>query len=362
MTGSLTTVCVTDNITGMKKFLPVLLALVLVSVVYFLQKNNFQIIDSALPGEKSENLGGMVNPPHPLTIEALRNTRLTSSELVIEEEIGSGSNYRRYIASYNSDGNKNYGLLTVPTTEKPQSGFPLVIFNHGYIPPSEYRTTERYEAYVDGFARNGYIVFRPDYRGHGSSEGEASGGYGTNDYTIDVLNALEVMKRYPDVDAERIGMWGHSMGGHITLRAMVVDHDIDAGVIWAGVVGSYPDLVNNWRRRNPNVTVTPRPGPRRWRDTLAAEYGTPDDNPEFWNSISSTSFLGDISGPVQIHHGTADESVPVQFSRDLEQRLKDQDKTVEYYEYEGDNHNISFNFATAIQRSVEFFDKYVKGT
>ena len=52
----------------------------------------------------------------------------------------------------------------------------MIVFNHGYIPPAEYRTTERYVAYVDGFARNGYIVFRPDYRGHDQSEGECVAG------------------------------------------------------------------------------------------------------------------------------------------------------------------------------------------
>jgi hypothetical protein len=33
---------------------------------------------------------------------------------------------------------------------------------------------------------------------------------------------------------------------------------------------------------------------------------------------------------------------------------------VEYYKYEGDNHNISNNFSTAMQRSIEFFDRFVK--
>ena len=55
----------------------------------------------------------------------------------------------------------------------------MIVFNHGYIPPSQYRTTERYVAYVDGFASNGYIVFRPDYRGHDQSEGAPTGAYGS---------------------------------------------------------------------------------------------------------------------------------------------------------------------------------------
>lgn len=342
----------------MKKFFPFLLILILLVAAFLWQRG---LPELRSPSSVSENQGGLT-PVHPLTIEALRNEKLTDGDLVIEEEIGSGSNYRRYIASYDSEGNKNYGLLTVPTGEKSEEGFPLIIFNHGYVPPAEYRTTERYEAYVDAFARNGYVVFRPDYRGHGSSEGQAGGGYGTNDYTIDVLNALEVMKKHPDVDEKRIGMWGHSMGGHITLRSMVVSPDIDAGVIWAGVVASYPELVTNWRRGNPSATPLPTVtgGPRRWRDNLTREFGSFEENPEFWNSISATSFLNNISGPVQVHHGTADESVPVQFSRDLEKRLQDAGKVVEYYEYEGDNHNISYNFNSAMQRSVDFFDKYVK--
>ena len=131
----------------------------------------------------------------------------------------------------------------MPRGEKPATGWPVVIFNHGYIPPDQYRTTERYVAYVDGFARNGYIVFRSDYRGHGDSEGEASGAYGSPDYTVDVLNAVSAMKQYPDADPNRIGMWGHSMGGYITLRSMVIQDDIKAGVIWAGVVASYPDMI-----------------------------------------------------------------------------------------------------------------------
>ena len=79
--------------------------------------------------------------------------------------------------------------------DMPATGWPVIIFNHGYIPPEQYRTTERYVAYVDGFARNGYIVFRSDYRGHGNSEGEATGGYGTPAYTVDVLNAVAAVKQ-----------------------------------------------------------------------------------------------------------------------------------------------------------------------
>jgi dipeptidyl aminopeptidase/acylaminoacyl peptidase len=154
------------------------------------------------------------------------------------------------------------------------------------------------------------------------------------------------------------------MGGHITLRSMVVTDDIKAGVIWAGVVASYPDLLERWRSRNGGIFPTPDPSRRRgrWRQELFESYGSPEENPEFWSSISPTSYLSDLSGPIQLHHGTADSSVPVEFSETLQEQMTALEEPVELYIYEGDNHNISDSFNTAMQRSIQFFDDHVKDT
>src|SRR5690606_20864978 len=124
----------------------------------------------------------------PLSIEVLQTGIYPGSEIVVEEALSPGSNYDRYLTSYQSEGLKIYALLTIPRGTPPEGGWPAIVFNHGYIPPAQYRTTERYIAYTDAFSRNGYVLFRPDYRGHGNSEGEPAGGYGSNAYTIDVLN------------------------------------------------------------------------------------------------------------------------------------------------------------------------------
>src|SRR6266542_3882596 len=224
--------------------------------------------------------------PNPLEISAMRARDYPGSDIVIEKTLDPGVNYSRYYVSYRSEGLKIYALMTVPNGEKPSTGWPVIIFNHGYIPPQVYRTTERYVAYVDLIARSGYIVFRSDYRGHDQSEGEARGAYSTPDYTVDVLNAVASMKGYPDADPNRIGMWGHSMGGYITLRSMVISKDIKVGVIWGGVVASYPDLLTKWRR-GPGAAPTPTPSAslRSWRFSLVEQYGSPEENLEFWNSI-----------------------------------------------------------------------------
>ncbi|MBN2006955.1 MAG: alpha/beta fold hydrolase [Anaerolineae bacterium] len=302
-------------------------------------------------------------PMHPLMIASLRQRSYPGSEVVIEETLDPGVNYDRYLASYRSEGLKIYALLTVPRGKPPENGWPVIIFNHGYIPPSEYRTTERYIAYVDGFARKGYIVFRSDYRGHGDSEGVAWGPYDAPDYAIDVLNAVATMKAYPAADPERIGMWGHSMGGSITLQAMVTTKDVKVGVIWAGVVGSYMDILK-WRQRqfgnSPTPTPDPTGRPRAGVWGMLDRYGTPEQNPAFWDAISPTAFLSDLSGPLQLHHGTSDASVPYVWSEDLYAEVRAAGKTIEFYSYEGDDHNLSKNFKTAMAHSVEFFDRYLK--
>lgn len=298
--------------------------------------------------------------PITLTLTWLAQQKTPGSAITVEETLAPGGNYNRYLVSYLSEGLKINAYMTVPQGGQPATGWPTIIFNHGYIPPTVYRSTERYIAYQDAFARNGYIVFRPDYRGHAFSEGEATGAYGSPGYTIDVLNALASVKADARVDPNRIGMWGHSLGGFITLRAMVVNDDIKAGVIWAGVVGGYADMLENWRR-NPNVIPTAIPqSARRWRADLVAQMGTPAENPFYWNSISANSYLDTLSGPVQLHHGTADTDVPVAFSRTLQDEIEAAGGTVEYFEYAGDNHNLSNSLSAALERSVAFFDKYVK--
>ena len=302
-------------------------------------------------------------PTHSLMIEVMRRQAYPGSNLVIERTFDPAATYSRHIAHYDSEGLRIYALLTVPTGPKPESGWPAIVFNHGYIAPDVYRTTERYLAYVDTFARNGYIVLKPDYRGHDRSEGEPANIMSSPAYTVDVLNAVGALTKFPHADPERIGMWGHSMGGEITLRAMVVSDEIKAGVIWAGMVASQAELLE-WRRWRWVGRPTPTPGSRgdgdRFGEDLIAQYGAPAENPAFWASISSASYLEDLSGPIQLHHGTADESVPVEYSEDLDAAIREAGGTVELHLYPGDNHNIGGNLGLALSRSVAFFDRYVK--
>lgn len=302
---------------------------------------------------------------NPLSIEYMCKQEYPGSDIVIEQTLPNGSNHNRYIVSYKSDGLKIFALLTVPQGDKPKTGWSVIIFNHGYIPPTEYRNTEKYIAYTDAFSRNGYIVFKSDYRGHGNSEGRPDYPEYSPSYTIDILNAISSIKKFKVADPDRIGMWGHSMGGTVTLRSLVVSKDIKAVDIWAGVVGTYQDLAENHHGRySGRNRPSPLPGePTRrpnGRTLLAEQYGDINKNPKFWQSIDPMTYIKDVSVPVQIQHGTADEEVPYVLSQKLDTALKKANKTVEFYSYEGDNHNLSNNLNTALQRSVDFFNKYLK--
>jgi uncharacterized protein len=311
--------------------------------------------------ESIDEMPAGIPTPHPLEISYMRRQEYPGSDIVIEQTLAAGSNYYRYLASYKSDGLKIFALLTVPFGEPPEGGWPAIIFNHGYIPPAEYRTTESYIAYTDAFSRNGYVLFRPDYRGHGNSEGNPEGAYYSPAYTIDVLNAVSSVKKYEGVNPDNLGMWGHSMGGSITLRNMVVTDDIKAGVIWAGVVASYKDMAENWSRRRPWVPSQRERDTRRpSRQNIADTYGTFEENPEFWESISPIFHVNRLSGPIQLHHATGDSSVPYEFSETLHEEIQNAGEESELFIYQGDDHNISVNFGTAAQRSVEFFDKHLK--
>ena len=52
--------------------------------------------------------------------------------------------------------------------------------------------------------------------------------------------------------------------------------------------------------------------------------------------------------------------MPLEFSETLFYQMLDANQYVELYKYDGDNHNISNNFSTAMRRTIEFFDRFVK--
>jgi dipeptidyl aminopeptidase/acylaminoacyl peptidase len=70
--------------------------------------------------------------------------------------------------------------------------------------------------------------------------------------------------------------------------------------------------------------------------------------------------LNDLSGPIQLHHGTADTSVPLAFSETLFEQIERAGGVAELHVYPGADHNLAQPFSVAMQRTIEFFDTYLK--
>lgn len=283
------------------------------------------------------------------------------SNLSERQKLSENGNYTSYLTSYQSDGFKVYGLLTIPKGEMPVGGFPAIVFIHGYIPPTLYRTTQNYASYVDFLARRGFVVFKIDLRGHDKSEGIAGGGYYAADYVIDTLNARAALQSSGFVNKDLIGLWGHSMAGNIVMRSVVSKTDIKAAVIWAGAVYSYADMQefgiddNSYR---PPVDNTER---MKRREALRAAHGDFSVSSEFWKTVAPSNYVKDLNTKIQLHHAVDDSVVSIEYSRELANLLKDANKTHEFYTYQSGGHNLTgSSFTLAMTRTVEFFKTYLK--
>ena len=160
-------------------------------------------------------------------------------------------------------------------------------------------------------------------------------------------------------------MWGHSMAGNLVLRAMLVEPDVKAGVIWAGAVYSYDDfgqygIDDNTYRPPATSEAQDSADPRRRSREIFETYGRPDTAVDYWKAVSLTENLGYLTQPVQLHQAEDDSVVNIGYSYGLAAALQENELLYEFYAYEGGGHNlISPYFDQAMLRTVEFFRKYL---
>ena len=235
--------------------------------------------------------------------------------------------------------------------------FPAVVFLHGYIQPDLYQTTQRYDDYINYLARNGLVVFKIDYRGHGQSEGEPTGAYYSGDYVIDAINARASLGRLEFVNADKIGLWGHSMSGNVVMRAMAADEKMKAGVIWSGAVYSYLDMQEFGIDDNSFVRSRDIPSSFVNRSRKLFEIvGNVSPENEFWQKVAVTNYLDQVAGAVQLHHAVDDSVVNIGYATNLAAKLMEAGVKYELYSYNSGGHNLSSPaFGSAMSRTVEFY-------
>lgn len=269
-------------------------------------------------------------------IEQLRQREFKGGEIKIEETLAHNNSYTSYIFSYPSDNLKIYGMMNVP---EGNGLFPVVVLNHGYFNSSSFNSGDGTRTMADILATKGYITVASDYRGHGQSEDAKQGSRGHRpEFAIDVLNLIASIKNIKQADVNRIGMWGHSMGGEVSLRTAEATDKVKAIALWAPTSANASDNANFYGgRHNPNT-----------------------NNPEL-DGVSSINYLKFITAPISLHQGLVDVEVKPEWSKELNDALKKEGKTVEYFEYAGQDHNFkNLGWDLISERTVAFYDKYLK--
>ncbi|MDQ4075504.1 MAG: alpha/beta fold hydrolase [Chloroflexota bacterium] len=282
-----------------------------------------------------------------LSVEALRARDYgVEGEIKRVSALERNNAFTRYLIRYPSDGLMIGGFMNIPTGRGP---FPVILVNHGYMPRDSYETLTYTTKYADALARAGYLVLHTNYRNHrGSDTGPDQFRVG---YAIDVLNLIELAKALPEAQAENIGLWGHSMGGGITLRALTVTDDVKAALVYGSMSA---DEVETYERRR-----------ARWGGgSERARRGytvLPEEDPALYARISPINYLHHVTAPVAIHHGELDESVPFEWSVRLRDELLAIGKDVEFYAYADQPHNfVGTSYDLLLTRTVAFFDKHLK--
>lgn len=330
----------------------IVLTLVIASGLYFFKNGKFV-------ASEIQNIPILIPAPTPLpfeeiTIPYLRN-REYKSELGELKKYGGGSNYISYLTSYNSDGLNINGLLTIPDSDGPH---PAIVFVHGYIAPLAYQTTAKYVDYVDYLAKNGFVVFKIDLRGHGESEGEPNGAYFSDGYVTDTLNAYSALQSAGFVDPKKVGLWGHSMAGNITFRSFVVKKDIPAIVVWNGAGFTYQDLMD-YRIMDRSYRPLPRDSEaQRKRQQIREKYGDFNAESDFWKKVTPINYLDGVAGAIQINYAVDDNVVNPDYSKNLDKVLEESKIDHELIEYPSGGHNMTgASFVSAMQNTVNFFKK-----
>jgi len=238
-----------------------------------------------------------------------------------------------------ADGFEFYNQLFLPKDLKPGEKRPAVIFVHGgpvrqmllgYHYRHFYHMAYAFDQYL---VNQGYVVLSVNYRsgvGYGRSFRNAPnrGGQGNAEYA-DVLAAGKYLQGRPDVDPDRIGIWGLSYGGVLTAQALARNSDIfKVGVDLAGV--------------------------HLWGSSLDPE------------SVSfKSSVIGAIDGwksPVLLLHGDDDRNVAFQQTTGLVQLLRARDVPYELIVFPDDVHDslIHSRWIYTFERAAEFLGRYLK--
>ncbi|MFI5183809.1 MAG: prolyl oligopeptidase family serine peptidase, partial [Vicinamibacteria bacterium] len=248
------------------------------------------------------------------------------------------------------DGKIISALLWVPANLKRDGRNPALVLPHGG-PTGQ--VVDYWNTDAAALVSRGYLCIAPNVRG--------STGYGMEFQKAnykdlgggdlqDEVYAARFLVETGYVDPKKIGITGGSYGGYMTLAAVGRTPDVwAAGVEMYGIIDWYTMLQHE--------------------DPLLQEYeksllGDPVKDRAVYEAASPIKYLHDAKAPLLVLQGDNDPRVPKEEAEQVVELLKKDGKTVDVHYYPNEGHGFAKreNQIDSIQRTVEWFDRYLKGT
>lgn len=190
-------------------------------------------------------------------------------------------------------------------------------------------------------AQQGFIVFSLDNRGTPRRgmrfQAPAYHALGTVEVR-DQRSGVEFLKTLPYVDGDRIGMFGWSYGGYLTLMSVLKEPDLFA-------TGVAVAPVTDWRLYDTHYT-------ERY-------MGTPQEQEQAYDTANVLNYASQLTSPLMVIHGMADDNVLFSHTTQLYREFQDNGILFDTMAYPGAKHGISGQKAqTHVYRTIaEYFKK-----
>lgn len=328
------------------------LVVVVIGIWYINQRDQSRVIS---PGGSNV----VVEKPYDkYSFERLVGREDKASEIEIGREIARTDEYSSYIFYYTSEGRRISGQLNLPNLSRLMG---VVVMARGYVEKDGYTTGTGTRNAAAVYAKSGYITIAPDFSGYGESDKEDENALGARLVKpVEILDLIASLSSLPQADLNKVYLWGHSNGGQIMLsvaevigqRTKVKGESGEAEVLgltlWAPVSKPFPYNILYY--------TDDASDSGKWLRGQVAHFETEYDVYNY----SLDRYLDWIAMPLLIHQGTADDAVPVAWSRELDKRLKEQGKSYTYYEYPGADHNMRPDWNTVVSRDIDWFAKLVE--
>lgn len=245
------------------------------------------------------------------------------------------------------------GWLVGPAKLRPTQSYPLIVQIHGgpgwesypyFGRDNEFHLTAR------EWAARGYFVFLPNYRGS-FGQGEAFTranvrDFGGGDFR-DILAGLDTVLKSAPIDAARVGIFGHSYGGYMTMWAVTHTHRFKAAVAGAGIA--------NW------MSYYGQNGIDQW---MIPFFGSSAyDDPVAYRAASPIEFIKEARTPTLIYVGELDVECPAPQSFEFWHALKAMGVPTQLVVYPGAGHwfHKPEQVRDVKQRIAGWFDRYLSG-